>query len=263
VAGAPAVDGHRTGPYRRLLSFLAKRFTPGGALGLSLTLTVAAIVMGASAFAELTDNVLDREGLAGHDSAVTGWLVAHRTPELTVAMRIATNLGGLWFALPLVAVAALALPRGWGRWRTVALMVGVMAGTHLLVNGVKLLIARPRPVLDEIVATATGYAFPSGHSAQALAAYCALAYLLNPRLRRRLTRVALWTGAALVVAVVGFSRLYLGVHWLTDVLGGYVIGAIWTAALLTTVSVVPEQRRRSRDPTDESVSSSGPAAAAG
>jgi undecaprenyl-diphosphatase len=212
--------------------------------GLSLTLSVVAILLGGRIFGEIVDSVIDRDDLAGHDSPVTGWLVAHRTGWLTAVMRVATGLGGLWFAAPLVVLAAVVLPGPWGRWRTAALMVGVTGGTSLLVNAIKVLIERPRPTLAEVVATATGYAFPSGHSAQAVAAYGSLAYLVTLRCRGRLARVSAWTGAAVIAAVVGFSRLYLGLHWLTDVLGGFLVAVVWMTAILTAVNVTTGLRAR-------------------
>jgi undecaprenyl-diphosphatase len=204
------------------------------------------ILVGSWVFGLIVDGVIDRDDLAGNDDSITGWLVANRTGWLTAVMRVVTGLGGLWFAAPLVALAAVLLSGPWGRWRTAALMIGITGGTSLLVNATKLLIARPRPTLAEVVATATGYAFPSGHSAQAVAAYGSLAYLVTLRWRGRLARVLAWTGAAAIAVVVGFSRLYLGVHWLTDVLGGFLVAAIWMTAVLAAVNVTTVLRTRRR-----------------
>jgi undecaprenyl-diphosphatase len=142
-------------------------------------------------------------------------------------------------------IVAVAVPAGWGRRRTVLLVLVLTAGTSLIVNAIKLLIGRPRPTLEEVLATATGYAFPSGHSAQAVVAYATLAYLLTRRWRRRSVAVVAWTTAAVVALVVGFSRMYLGVHWMTDVIGGYLLAAVWMVTVLTVVHTVATVRGRS------------------
>ncbi|MFJ8582254.1 phosphatase PAP2 family protein [Micromonospora sp. NPDC093277] len=216
-------------------SWLAARLTPGGALGLPLTVSFLMIAAAGWGLGELADSVRENDDLAAGDAGATAWMVAHRTGWLTAALRVVTDLGGVWMALALVAVAALGIPLSGSRWRTAALMALVTGGTSALVNGVKLLIARPRPTLPEMISTASGFSFPSGHSAQAVAAYASLAYLIGRRWPVPAVRVSAWAGAGLVVLLVGFSRLYLGVHWLTDVLGGYLLAAAWTTAVWAAV----------------------------
>ena len=92
--------------------------------------------------------------------------------------------------------------------------------------------------------------FPSAHSAQAVATYGALAYLAGRAAPRWGQRVAAWTTASLIALLVGFSRLYLGVHWLTDVLGGYALGAAWLAIVITATATY--QRLRSQRPSRSS-----------
>jgi membrane-associated phospholipid phosphatase len=210
--------------FDRELTFLARRLSPDAALGLSWTLSVAAIALGGWAFGELAESVIDREALATTDSPVTSWLADHRVGWLTALTAVGTHLGSFWFVLPLVAAVGLALPRpGWGRSRSVTFLMTATGGASLIVHVIKLAIARPRPVLPEVIATATGYAFPSGHTAQAFAGYLGVAYIVAHRLERRVWRIGVWAAAAVFAGFVGFTRLYLGVHWMTDVIGGAVI----------------------------------------
>ena len=89
--------------------------------------------------------------------------------------------------------------------------------------------------------------FPSAHSAQAAATYGALAYLAGRAAPRWGQQVAAWTAATLIVLLVGFSRLYLGVHWLSDVLGGFALGAGWLAVVITA-SATYRRLRAQRPP---------------
>jgi membrane-associated phospholipid phosphatase len=94
---------------------------------------------------------------------------------------------------------------------------------------------RPRPSFDDPVATAGWFSFPSGHALSSIALYGTLAYVLGSALRSQRARAASLAGVAVLVATIGFSRLYLGVHYLTDVLAGYSAGLAW---LLFTIAVV-------------------------
>ena len=87
-----------------------------------------------------------------------------------------------------------------------------------------------------MVTTASGFAFPSGHATQAAAVYGGFAWLAAGWVTAWARKVAVWTGAVLAVLVVGVSRVYLGVHWPTDVLGGWALGGLWLAGVLVTVS---------------------------
>lgn len=228
--------------------FLARRLSRDSALGLSLTLSFIAIVLGGWAFGEIAEGVVEREDLSRYDTPVTGWFADRRTEPLTEAMRLLTHLGGSWFTIPLVVLAGVLLPMRFGRWRTVVVLVAVTGGTALLVQSIKLLIARPRPVLSEVIAAAHGYAFPSGHMAQAVATYGVLAFLVSARIGRMRWRAAVWSCATVLAALVGLTRVYLGVHWLTDVLGGFVIAAVWLVAVLSTVFTVSDVRARRSPP---------------
>jgi undecaprenyl-diphosphatase len=225
-----------------LSAWLQRRVRTGDALGLSLTVGLIAVILGGWALGEIADSVVDRAGLTAGDTAVTGWLVGHRTSPLTAAMRFATQLGGIWVSTSVVMLASVLLPAHWGRLRTAATAVVVTLGASLAVNAIKVLIARPRPTLSDVIATATGYAFPSGHSAQGVAAYGFVAYLITRRLPDRRWRGVVWALAAVIAALIGFSRLYLGVHWLTDVLGGFLVAGVWLVLVLTTISITTGRR---------------------
>jgi undecaprenyl-diphosphatase len=153
-------------------------------------------------------------------------------------MRVVTLLGTGRVTVVLLILAWLVLARQWRRASTAVLLALVAGGTRLLVTVIKLLTTRTRPDIADLLTSAPGYAFPSGHSAQAAATYGVIAFLLAGRLRRWGPRVSAWAAAVLITLLVGFSRLYLGAHWLTDVLGGFALGATWTALVVTTMRII-------------------------
>jgi undecaprenyl-diphosphatase len=224
--------------YQRQLAFLACRLQPQGALGLTLTLTAVALVMAGWAFGSLLQDVVAHDGLALIDAPVQRFFVAHREAWATTVMRGVTNLGNAAVLIGLVLAIGLVW---WARartWRPLCLLAGVGLGAWMLWNSVKVLTHRPRPPAAQAIGHWTGYAFPSGHTTAATAVYGMLAALLAATIPRWGGKVAAWTAAALLAGLVGLSRLYLGAHWLTDVLGGLTLGAAWLFALLTATRTV-------------------------
>ncbi|MFC9438800.1 phosphatase PAP2 family protein [Nocardia sp. NPDC057030] len=174
----------------------------------------------------VTANVIGKDGLTAIDTPVANWAVAHRNGTLTPLAKMVSNLGGTvaMTILATVAVIAFAL-RGYRREAAVVTVAGL--GAWVLVDGGKNLIARPRPPIVDHVVVKTNFAYPSGHSLGSIVVIGILAVLLIPRLRRPAARWIAAGAAAVFVAAVGLSRIYLGVHWSTDVLGGWSLGALW------------------------------------
>jgi len=156
-------------------------------------------------------------------------VAAHRTAGLTRLTSVLTALGSLVVVSPLAALAVVILWR-WHRWRDVLVLVSVAAGSALLPTITKLIVARPRPPVEHLTQVSS-YSFPSEHAVQAAAIYLATAHFLGR------TWPAVWRrgllGAALVVALlVAGSRVYLGVHYPTDVAAGLIVGWIWSWLLV-------------------------------
>jgi undecaprenyl-diphosphatase len=139
--------------------------------------------------------------------------------------------------------AAVFLARGWRRG---ALLVVVMiAGAWLLDVGLKLSFgrARPEPFYDYYPAPSS-YSFPSGHALFAVCFFGGLAVLLTHRLNNRAVQVAVWLLAAVIILLIGSSRVYLGVHYPTDVVGGYAVGLAWVTAVAFGDRLAEHRRRR-------------------
>ena len=161
----------------------------------------------------------------------------------TTVMRAVSAAGGPLVLAAVAAVAGglLALLR---RSLRPVLLAGVtLAGTGGLTIMLKEALDRPRPPLDEALAAADGHAFPSAHAATAAAVFGTLAYPYAARLRSWSARVAVWAAAAMLTALVGISRVYLGVHWTTDVIGGWAFGVLWLAVVVTGWTIVTRHRQ--------------------
>ena len=160
------------------------------------------------------------------DQAVHGWFGHERQPAVTVLLRAATDIGGTVGLATLVAVVA--APLLVRKERASAIFVVVTAGAGALLNlGLKLIFARARPDLASALAVARWYSFPSGHAMGSFITFGALAYLA---LRQPWPWVARSAGLAIaltMVVLVGVSRVYLGVHWASDIAGGWSAGTVW------------------------------------
>ncbi len=161
---------------------------------------------------------------------------------LTVAAHDVTALGGytVLTLLTLAVAGFLALRR---RWRAVALVVIAAVGGGAICEGLKGVFARPRPAVVPHLVEAHNASFPSGHSGAAAAVYLSLAVLLAGRISRPAVRAYLIGAAVLLTVLVGVSRVFLGVHYPTDVLGGWALGASW--AMLCGLVVRWSRRRKS------------------
>lgn len=234
--------------YTRQLSFLAARLNPTTALGLALTTQLAVLVLLGAAFANVTEDVLEGEELARLDDPVSRFLIGHREPWLTAAMRVVTDLGSAFVLVPLLLSVGVLARRRQGSWSQLRFLTLTLAGASLTSTVIKLVVSRPRPEADALV-DALGYGFPSGHSTAAAAGWLSAALVLSHLTHGVAVRVTLGTLAVAVVALVGVSRVYLGVHEPTDVLGGWALGTLWLAGVLAITRVLsnrPAGRARQR-----------------
>jgi undecaprenyl-diphosphatase len=214
-----------------------------------LTFTVSAGVLAAWAFGGLTWYVVSHEHSALLDTHVTAWAVAHRTGWLTGIMRVVTWLGSTAVIIPLGLIVGIWFVRRRHEWRPLVLLAAGVAGAVALYDLVKVLVGRPRPPQAIWIGHFPAPAFPSGHATQTVAFYSLLAIIAGAGRSPRV-KLALWSTAVLLALVVGFSRIYLGAHWLTDVLGGYALGAFW-AAVVVTVMLIASTRGTSGSRHDE------------
>lgn len=232
------------GRFERQLSFLGRRLRPGAAFGLSVTLALAGVALVGWAFGVVVEDVVSRNDLAGLDGAVYRYLLEHRAPGLTTASRAMSLLGGTAVLTALtMAVAGLVW---WKTRRPRDLMVPALAaaGSWLLVEAIKVAVHRPPPPVADMLAGTPGFAFPSGQATRSAACLLTLAFVVNGVLPSWRSKVVVVAAAFSLSTLIGLSRLTLGVHWLTDVLGGWALGTLWFAVVVMITEVTASLRRR-------------------
>jgi undecaprenyl-diphosphatase len=201
---------------------IADRLTLAAAIWLAAGLAFSAFVVWA--FAELADEVVEGDSRR-FDRAVLLWIHSHFPGWLDGPMRLVTALGYYWVVIPLLAVAVLAFYRKGWKLSAILLVVST-SGSIVLTTVLKAIYARSRPELFDSGYTASFYSFPSGHATLAVGFYGTLTLLLAYRLRGYARWLVAACGVSLVL-LIGFSRLYLGVHYPTDVLAGYLAALLW------------------------------------
>jgi membrane-associated phospholipid phosphatase len=237
--------------YKVQLSWLLRRLTPGQYLGLHLTLGLAAAAGCLWLFGGLAEDVLTNDPIVRYDRAIAAYLHSLANPPLTTFFLIVTALGSIeTLALVGVVVAAiLARRRQWLYLWTWAAAVG---GSVLLNRLIKDLFTRPRPFFEHPLLLETSYSFPSGHAMESFVVYGMLAYFAVLTLRSWRARTAVVIGVAFLVILIGFSRMYLGVHYFSDVVAGYAAGGVWLSALITGAETIRRSKSRSNQAFDES-----------
>jgi membrane-associated phospholipid phosphatase len=209
----------------RLARFLRRRLDPEAATGLALTIALALIFAAALGFGLVAEMVTSETGLYRLDASAAAWGADNATPASTWFLGLVTWLGATATVLAVtVALGGLEWLRR-RRLAVLAFMVTVVVGQNLIANTVKALVERERPPVPHL-APSSGFSFPSGHAAAAAATWAAVVLVLG---RGRPLRSKAWlaAAAAAMVVAVAASRVLLGVHWLTDVIGGAALGFGW------------------------------------
>jgi undecaprenyl-diphosphatase len=172
------------------------------------------------------------------DAAARSFVQTIASPPLTAAMQAFTWLGEGVILAPLVILVVVLFYRA--RRPHHAWLFGLaIGGAEILDQTLKLLFHRPRPEPFFGLPKPATYSFPSGHAMVCACFFGLAAALIAGRELRRGSRIAIWAAAALCAAMIGFSRIYLGVHYATDVIGGWVAAILWMIA----VRIVYRSRR--------------------
>lgn len=223
---------------------LRRRLDPAERYGLRLTLCGLAVVLVAVPFGWLLEQVLRNGAMVRADTWAAEELhsVVRGRPLWIDLLQAVSFLGKPVWLVAVVAVAAVFLGlRRKRRLLTFALVTTI--GGAVIDTAVKSLVGRARPQLTDPVASAMGKSFPSGHAMSSTVSYGVLLLVFLPALPRRL-RTPLTIAVGGLVLAIGFSRLALGVHFISDVLGGYMLGLAWLAASTAAFSIWRQERGR-------------------
>lgn len=205
-------------------------------IGLVFSLALLAL------FGNIAENVVEQDTLVQIDTELANALHAQASPGIIAFYRALSFVGmqGVW-VLSLIVAALLAVRR---RWLYLGVWAAALIGGILLNQLLKALFARPRPVFVDPIALEQTYSFPSGHSMLSLIAFGMVAFFLWRLIASRSGRILAVFAAVLLVILIGISRMALGVHYLSDVLGGFAAGGVWLVACLTACLTI--ERRRGR-----------------
>lgn len=221
------------------LAFVRARLSRHSNVGLRLTLSVLLFIGATWLFAGVAEDVVTGDPLVDVDQAITRWFQAHATVGLSRWMQLVTDAHGTG---PISALGlAFALYLAWrrdGYW--LLTFVLVLPGGMLFNLLLKQIFHRRRPILDEPLLSLASYSFPSGHVTGATLFYGVVAAFLAARTPDPGRRLALFAAACFMVVFVGTTRIYLGVHYFSDV----VAAAAWSTAWLVLWLVAVDARRR-------------------
>lgn len=210
-----------------------------GRLGISLAalavgiLGLTAVGLLAVGFTDLLDDVLDGGGLAQFDDGIVNWVADHREPWLTTVLLLLSRLGNTDAQTVVITVVGIAAAVAARSWLPVVVAVVGGGGIAAVIWGAKHLVGRQRPALPDALISPGGFSFPSGHATGAAAVGMLCGWMLTRWVVRRWgMQVMVWTLTAAMVVLIGFSRVYLAVHFPTDVLAGWFLGAAWAGVVI-------------------------------
>jgi undecaprenyl-diphosphatase len=211
------------------------------ALGAFLFASLAAAVGALILFGWLAEEVMEGD-TKKFDATIRDAIHNHATPLLTTVMRIFSFLGSVgWVTCFGVLVVCACLY--FKRRRMAAFLAIAVVGAGTLDYVLKLAFHRPRP-LAFFGTSPSSFSFPSGHALGSFCFYAILAAVLSERTIGRKSKFLIWLAAALLVGMIGLSRIYLGVHYPSDVIAGYLAGAVWVTAVTIVDKILLDRREK-------------------
>jgi len=220
---------------------MGARLTPGGQFGLHMTLGVLIMIVAVAVFGNIADEVTDQDAITVLDVHIANWFNTHHVEPYTSFLLFISFVHKVGGMILLVAAFGYYLWRRRQRYWLLALGVTVLPGMILNVV-LKQVFQRSRPLFEEPLVTLSTYSFPSCHTAAATLFYGVLACYIMIACKGWSVRLATAAFCVVMIFLVAFSRVYLGAHYLSDVLAAMASSAAWLAVCITAISTL---RRRS------------------
>jgi membrane-associated phospholipid phosphatase len=219
----------------RLVAVLAANVSAHSVLYITALVGLVLVVGLTAAGAGIYDAVVEQDGISGLDQPALDQSIAHRTATNTQLLTAFTHLGGPIGMTIIASVITIALVWRWRSRTPLILMLIAVAGSLTMTSVGKAIVGRVRPPLTEAVPPYEyAFSFPSGHALNSTVIAGMVAYLLVRRLRTRWARAAAVIIAFVWALAMGLSRVFLGHHWLTDVIFAWLLGAAWLALVITS-----------------------------
>jgi membrane-associated phospholipid phosphatase len=231
-----------TSPARRPGGFVRRRLSPGGDFGLHLTLGLLVALFGGWAFSAIAQEVGPNRALEFFDRSATEWVQHFATPALTNAAYVVSYFGSVVVLTTFSIVTALLLLT-YRQWeRLLGLALTMLGGSSLNIL-LKHFFQRQRPVWEDPLVTLESFSFPSAHAMGSTLFYGFIALLLVHYCRSWGRRIIIAAVAVLVVLAISATRIYLGAHYLSDVLAAFAAGAAWLAFCWSITETLRRRRR--------------------
>jgi undecaprenyl-diphosphatase len=222
---------------RLLLGRLLGRSGPISSLGLALCIGGCVAAAFFVIFAELAEELWEEE-LVLYDTVITNWISSFTSPGVTASMKFVSDAGGNWVVLGLLScIVSYFLYQQKKHYWDAMIVQFCLWGGYGITQALKLGFKRQRPTLQRLV-EASGFSFPSGHSMVSFAFYGMLIYIAYANLPRSAMRTTIVWFIAVFICLVGISRIYLGVHYPSDVAAGFAAGGIWLIVCIFALETV-------------------------
>lgn len=221
---------------KSLLIKIFKKYDGRWAYIITSAIALALFIGGIKLFVELTEE-LKTTILASSDTAISAYITGFRTPYLTKYFVFVTNLGDALGYLVVFAICTIVFYIAFKRWRYVAQLAFVMVlalSSNLIL---KQIINRARPEAEHLVSVET-LSYPSGHAMMAMAFYGTLLFLISQFPIGKVFKITFITMCAILILSIGISRIYLGVHYPSDIAGGYIAGFVWVVFCVMVFNLI-------------------------
>ena len=225
---------------RRRLPFFRKHWNE--TYGWQVAAIIGAILACVIAFVAIAESVTEGDVITTWDARLNRWFNENATQPLTRGVELFTHLGSVAWLIPLAAVAVgiLGARHAWAD----ALLVAMATAGALIINPLfKEFFSRPRPAIHDPDLTLRTFSFPSGHSMGSAAVYGALAIVVARHARGTVWAPLAVAAATLIVLLVGASRVYLGAHYPTDVVAGWILGLAWLLVCVLALTIYERRRK--------------------
>jgi len=238
IANSPKLKRFFESPF---ITFLKKRLSPEGYLGLQLTVGLVFSMICVWIFGELAEGVIEKETIYTIDRWVLKHVLYFRTPSLTTIMIIITQLGE-WITITIASVTITVFFMLKKQWGSLIGYIIAVAGGGVLDFILKQSIQRTRPISNTTLISVGGFSFPSGHAMLSMVFFGMISYFLIRYVRQWKYRIMIVISVGFLIFLIGFTRIYLQVHYLSDVLAGYIGGLFWMTICVTGLEIYRKKK---------------------